>query len=59
MHEQFRYGGTTEELCGGRALNGNGRLVASLLCGSDEARRYGRGQQVKQLACGFDVAVKA
>ena len=39
-----------EELHGGRALNGDSELVASLLRGSDEARRSGRGQEVKQLA---------
>jgi len=49
----------TEELCDGRALGGNGELVASLLRGSDEARRSRRGQQVKQLAQGIDVATMA
>ena len=59
MREQFRNGRTTEELCSGRALGGNGELVASLLRGSDEARRSRRGQQVKQLARGVDVATMA
>ena len=59
MHEQLRNGGMLEELCSGRALGGNGELVAPLLRGSDEARRSGRGQQVKQLALGIDVAATA
>jgi len=49
----------TEELCGIRALSGNGELVASLLRGLDEARRSGQGQQVKQLVWGIDVATMA
>ena len=59
MCKQFRNGRMMEELCGGGALDGNSELVASLLHGLKLARRSGRGQQVKQLACGFDVAVKA
>ena len=59
MRKQFKNGGTVEELCSGRALGGNGELVASLLRGSNEARRSGRGQQVKQLARGVDVATMA
>ena len=59
MLEQFRNGGMTEELCDGRALGGNGELVASLLRGLDEARRSRQGQQVKQLAWGIDVATMA
>ena len=43
MHEQFRNSRMTEELCGGRALAGIGELVASLLRGSDKARRSERG----------------
>ena len=57
MREQFRNGGMTEELCGSRALGGNDEVVASLLRGLDEARRSERGQQVKQLVRGVDVAV--
>ena len=59
MHEKLRNGGMTEELCGIRALGGNGELVASLLRGLDEARRSRQGQQVKQLAWGIDVATMA
>ena len=59
MREQFRNGRTMEELCGSGALDGNGELVASLLRGSDETRRSRRGQQVKQLARGVDVAATA
>ena len=59
MRKQFSNGGTTEELCDGRALGSNGELVASLLRGSDEARRSERGQQMNQLARGVDVAATA
>ena len=41
MREQFRNGRAMEELCGSRALDGNGELVASLLRGLDETRRSG------------------
>ena len=59
MREQLRNGRMVEELRGGRALGGNGELGASLLRGSDEVTRSGRGQQVKQLAWCVDVATMA
>ena len=48
-----------EELCGGSALGSVGELGDLLLSGSDKERRSKRGQKVKQLARGIDVAVMA